>query len=366
VIPFFITHVAADAAERMQETLASTMLSEGARVKEFEQALERDPGVTGAVAVNSGTASLHLGLICGGIKPGDEVILPSQTFVASGLAILQAGAVPVFADIDYTTGNLDPASVREKITPQTRAIMPVHWGGYPADMDALQNLADAHGLWLLEDAAHALGAQYKGRPVGSLSRFTTFSFQAIKHITTGDGGLLACTDPADYERARQLRWFGIDRAASKPSPLGEREYDLTQVGYKYHLNDLAATVGLANLADLPDILACRSTIADRYRAALDGADGIELFSYEPDCESAWWLFTFHVERRLDFIAALKGRGIPASVVHLGIHKNSVFGQQDADLPQQKRFDQNQVSIPVHQNLSDADVDHIIASIQAGW
>ena len=366
MIPFFITHVAAGAAEQVRQTLAGTFLSEGAKVREFEQALERRLGIERAVALNSGTSALHLGLACGGIGPGDEVILPAQTFIASGLSILHQGARPVFADIRHETGNLDPESVRRRLTPRTRAIMPVHWGGLPCDMDELGEIARAHGLWVIEDAAHALGARYKGRPVGALSRFAVFSFQAIKHVTTGDGGLLVCAEPADYATARRRRWFGIDRAASAPSPLGEREYDVAEIGYKYHLNDYAAALGLANLADLAEILVRRRAIAARYRRELAGVAGLGLLESPADRESACWLFTFHVERRLDFIRALKDKGIPASVVHLGIHKNAVFGQQNADLPAQRRFDETQISIPVHQNLTDDEVGQIIAAVRGGW
>ena len=366
MISFFTTHVSPRAAELVRQTLASTFLSEGAKVREFEQALERRLGIERAVAVNSGTSGLHLGLACGGLGPGDEVILPAQTFIASGLSILHQGARPVFADIRCETGNLDPESIRSRLTPRTRAIMPVHWGGLPCDMDEIGEIARRAGLWVIEDAAHALGARYKGRPVGALSRFAVFSFQAIKHLTTGDGGLLVCADPEDCAAARRRRWFGIDRASSAPSPLGEREYNVTEVGYKYHLNDYAAALGLANLEDLDALLARRRAIAARYRRELAGVAGLCLLESPEDRESACWLFTFRVERRLDFIRALKDKDIPASVVHLGIHKNAVFGQSDADLPAQRRFDETQISIPAHQNLTDDEVGQIIAAIRGGW
>src|SRR5262249_43887055 len=160
----------------------------------FEQELATTLGLIRPVAVNSGTSALHLALEVAGVGSGDEVILPAQTFVASGLSILMCDAAPVFADIQPFTGNIDPGSVRAKITARTKAIMPVHWGGYPCDMDEINAIARGHDLAVIEDAAHALGAIYKGRPVGALSRFTAFSFQAIKHLTTGDGGALCCLD----------------------------------------------------------------------------------------------------------------------------------------------------------------------------
>jgi len=366
MIPFFVTHISKTANEQVGRVLDSTLLSEGKLVSDFEKEIEQRLGIKNAVAVNSGTSALHLGLVCGCIQPGDEVILPSQTFIASGLSIFQAGAVPVFADIQYETGNLDPNSIREHITSRTRAIMPVHWGGTPCDMDEIQQIAGENGLWVIEDAAHALGAGYKGRPVGSISRFTAFSFQAIKHLTTGDGGLLSCLHVDDYDEARRRRWFGINRAESPMSFLGEREYDVSDIGYKYHMNDYAAALGLANLEDLDFILARRREIAARYRSALKNVVGVQLLKDCNDRKSASWLFNFHVEKRESFIRALKDRGIPASVVHLGIHKYSVFNQQNKHLPNQSRFDQSQISIPVHQKLGDDDVQMIIEAIQKGW
>jgi perosamine synthetase len=223
---FFHTHVAREAVSLAAETLESGWLSEGARVREFEAALSADLGLVNPVAVNSGTAALHLALTVAGIGPGDEVILPAQTFIASGTSILMAGATPVFADIEPTTGNLSPSSVGERIAERTKAIMPVHWGGYPCDMDALTDIAAAAGATVIEDAAHALGAVYRGRPVGSISPLTVFSFQAIKHLTTGDGGTLCCGADDLHRAARARRWFGIDRATSEPSILGERIYDI--------------------------------------------------------------------------------------------------------------------------------------------
>ena len=366
MIPFFITHISKDAPNRIQKVLESTFLSEGRLVREFEESLERRLSIPKAVSVNSGTSALHLGLVCGGIDEGDEVILPSQTFIASGLTILQQKAKPVFADINYETGNIDPSSIRSKITDRTKAIMPVHWAGYPCDMIEIQAIADEAGIWVIEDAAHALGAMYNGHAIGSLSRFSAFSFQAIKHITTGDGGLLACSDLEDASTARQKRWFGIDREKSSPSTLGEREYDVNTLGFKYHLNDYSAALGLANLADLDWILARRRQIAAKYRTELAQVGGVTLFELTNDRDSAWWLFSMHVENRMDFIRALSNRGIPASVVHQGIHKNSIFLQKNADLPNQLRFDEDQVSIPIHQGLSDEDVEYIIDAINKGW
>jgi perosamine synthetase len=363
---FFHAHVSPMAVEYAAEALRAGWLSEGLRVKQFEAALAEKLGLCHPVAVNSGTSALHLALVLAGVGPGDEVILPAQTFVATGLVILMQGAKPVFADIDPTTGNIAPDSIRRKITPRTRAIMPVHWAGCPCDMDAINALGAEHKLAVIEDAAHALGAAYRGKPIGAISRFTCFSFQAIKHLTCGDGGALCCLRGEDAREALVRRWFGIDRAASQPSILGERLYDIGAVGYKYHLNDFAAAVGLGNLEDFPQRLERRRAIAERYRRELAGVPGLQLLRNDPENTHAYWLFTVLVERREDFIRKLAAAGVPASVVHLRIDHNSVFGGQRDDLPGQAWFNERQVAIPVHEGLGEEDVQRVVAAVRSGW
>ncbi len=363
---FFHTHVSPKTLEYATEALRTGWLSEGPRVRQFEAALAEKLGLRNPVAVNSGTSALHLALALAGIGPGDEVILPAQTFVATGLVILMQGAKPVFADIDPATGNIAPKSIAKKITPRTKAVMPVHWAGLPCDMDEINAIAAAHNLAVIEDAAHALGAAYRGKPVGALSRFTCFSFQAIKHLTCGDGGALCCLRDGDTREAFTRRWFGIDRANSQPSILGERLYDISAIGYKYHLNDLAAAVGFGNLEDFPQRLARRQAIAARYRRELADVPGLTLLRQDTDRVSACWLFTLLVERREDFIRKLAAGSVPASVVHLRIDHNSVFGGQRDDLPGQAWFNERQVAVPVHEGLSDEDVQRVVMAVRGGW
>ena len=362
---FFHTHVAPGAYDAVRATLESTRLSEGVRVKAFELELAARLGLARPAAVNSGTAALHLALVVAGVGPGDEVILPAQTFIATGLAILMCGAKPVFADIDPTTGNLSPAGFAAAITARTKAALPVHWGGLPCDMEAINAIAARHGIAVCEDAAHAIGATYRGKPVGALSRFTCFSFQAIKHLTTGDGGAICCTEERDAAEVFRRRWFGIDRAASPMSELGERDYDLHDVGYKYHLNDYCAALGLANLQDLPERLGRRRAIAAQFDAALAAIPGVRLHARPDDRVSSWWLYGMRVERRLDFVRALRDRGVPTSVCHLRIDSNAVFGGQQ-DLPNTALFDAEQINLPVHEGLTEADILQIIAAVRAGW
>ncbi|MDD5449876.1 MAG: DegT/DnrJ/EryC1/StrS family aminotransferase, partial [Candidatus Omnitrophica bacterium] len=331
-----------------------------------EEKLTDKLGIINPVTVNSGTAALHLALVVAGIKAGDEVILPAQTFVATGVVILMQQARPVFADIQPLTGNILPQSIKDKITAKTKAIIPVHWGGYPCDLDEINAIAKERNLTVIEDAAHALGAIYKNRPIGSISEFTIFSFQAVKHLTTGDGGALCCLNQKNYQRAKILRWFGIDRVNSKESFLGEREYNISEFGYKYHLNDLGAAIGLGNLEDFSGNLKRRHDIAHRYRRELANVSGLTLLDYKDDRRSAYWCFTVLVEKRDDFVRKLRANGVPVSVIHLRIDRNSAFGGLNKDLPNQEKFDKSQVSIPIHNSLTKKDVDLIIKTIKKGW
>lgn len=366
MIPVFNTYVHPEATGAIASVLESTFLSEGQTVKDFESELEKELGLQHCVTVNSGTSALHLALVLAGIGENDEVILPAQTFVATGLVVLQQKAKVVFADIDVRTGNISVESIREKITPRTKAIIPVHWGGYPCDMDEISALARKNNLVVVEDAAHALGATYKGKRVGSLSDYTCFSFQAIKHLTTGDGGAISSKDPGIQQQATTLKWFGIDRNQALPTELGERDYNIDSLGFKYHLNNYAAALGLANLKGFGERMAARRRIATFYDKELASVPGISLLNYKDDRQSAYWLYPLHVENRLNFIRKLKEHGITASVVHQRIDRNRIFGGIQKDLVNQARFDDRQIHIPIHDAVDKEKADHIVRTIKNGW
>ena len=362
---FFSTTISEESINLTIETLKSTMISAGKKADLFEEKLSKKFNFPNPVTLNSGTVTMRLALIAAGVKEGDEVILPAQTFVATGHVILQCGAKPVFADINLD-GNISVESIKSKITEKTKVIMPVHWGGYPCDMDEINQLAKEHNLIVIEDAAHALGAKYKGKNIGTLSDFTSFSFQAIKHLTTGDGGLLTCKKEFEAKLIKRLRWFDIDRENSKPSILGEREYDIINVGYKYHMNDIAASIGLGNLKNIDTKINKIKNIAKKYEKSLENIPGLKLMDYKNDRESSYWLFPILVENRVDFINKLKSSEIPCSVIHLGIDKNTIFGGKDYSLVNQRYFDDNQIHIPIHDNLSDENIYKIIETIKKGW
>jgi perosamine synthetase len=365
-ISLFKPYVNDKAIALVTQTLQSGWVGEGPKVREFEEKIGARVGTKFPVAVNSGTSALHLAVLLAGVRPEDEVITTAQTMLATTTAILMAGARPVYADVEYSTGNLAAGDIARRVTEKTRAILAVDWGGYPCDWDAILEVARAHNLAVIEDAAHALGAFYKGKPVGSVAPITCFSFQAVKHLTTGDGGLVCVSTPEDYERAVQLRWFGIDRFKRRPSILGEPEWNVTELGYKYQMNDVAAAIGLGNLKDLDWILQRRHQIVAEYRDVLANVPGVQLFERRPDRQSADWLFSIHVERRESFCKMMAARDIMVSVVHLRIDRNSLCGGEHDDLPDLARFTETHISLPLHPYLSDEDVQQVIDAVRGGW
>ncbi len=366
MIQLFQPTISDNVIDRVAQTLKAGWLSEGHQVKAFEEAFAKHFGLPRALALSNGTAALHLAVLGAGVKAGDEVIVPAQTFVATATSVLQAGGTPVFADLIPGGPNISARDIERRITPRTKAIIVVHYGGYPCDMDEIVQLAHARGIKVIEDAAHALGASYKGRPVGALGDFAIFSFQAIKQLTTGDGGMLICTNADDHQVAYRRRWFGIDRANRKPSPLGAPEWDISELGYKYHMNDIAATMGLAQLEHFDEAHARRMALNSLYRRELANVPGLKLLEEKSDRTSAAWLFTVRVERRLEFIQAVKARGVDAAVWHQRIDRNSLFGGERPDLPNQAQFNSEQVSVPLRATLSDEQVTKVIGAVKAGW
>lgn len=353
------------AVELATDALQSTWINEGKRVKELETTLRDRFGFVNPQTVNSCTSALHLALLACGVGLGDEVILPAQTFIATGTAVLQTGAKPVFADIDPANGNLNPFTLEEKITPQTKAIMCVHWGGYPCDVFAINSIAGKYNLPVIEDAAHAFGATLYDQPVGSISRYTCFSFQSIKFITSGDGGVICTTSNEKAKEIKRRKWFGIDKEKFIRSPLGNREWDVHELGFKYNMNDITASIALGNLDGAEQRLERRRKNAALYREQLKDVAGVELLEAMPGYGHSYWIFTMKVEKRDAFAKKMKERQIPASVVDLRIDRNSIFGLTK-NLPGQEEFNQKQISIPVHEDLNDDDLNTIIHAIQSGW
>lgn len=364
MIPIFYPHVPESSIDKLSEILRSRWIGQGPKVDEFERDFSKKFGLQHVVSVNSGTSALRLALALIGVGPEDEVISTPYTMVATNTAILEQFAKPVFADVQYETANIDPNDISRHITEKTKAIICVHWGGQPCDMDEIFQIASEYNLPVIEDAAHALGAIYKDKTIGTISEFTIFSFQAIKHITTGDGGMISIKNKDKYEEALRRRWFGISREARKPSILGhDPTYDITEVGYKYHMNNIAATMGIEQLKYFDSIFKRREDIAARYREALEGTNGIIFLENKKDRIHANWMFAIHVAERTEFAKWMRSKNIEVSVHNWRNDKYTVFGGLRNDLPNLEKLNNDLICIPLHHQLSDQDVDHIIEAIK---
>jgi perosamine synthetase len=363
-IVMFYPHVPKNAKAYVCDTLDSRWIGQGPKVEQFETAFRAKLALPGpCVAVGSGTDALHLSYLLAGIKAGDEVLAPVFTCTATNIPLLYIGADIRFVDADPNTLNISIADLKSKISDRTRAIVCVHYGGLPCDMEAIGALASQYGIPVIEDAAQALGASYAGAPIGAISDFTIFSFQAIKHLTTGNGGMLSFGDAGLEQKARRLRWFGIDRSQKQK---GTWENDITEVGYKYEMTDIEAAIGLAGLEELDEILAYRRSLYRRYVENLRGQPHIKIVDdFNPVKTHAAWLFTVSVERRMQCQLKLRSRRIESGQVHFRNDRYSIFGCSE-EFPGMDLIDDNYLILPLHTKMSLADVDLICDVLREGW
>jgi len=342
--------------------LYSGYVGEGEEVQKFEHALAARIGTPTVLTVNSGTSALHLAYhLCMERASDSEVITTPMTCTATNMPILQNGARIVWADVDPLTGNIDPDQVEALITEKTRAIVMVHWGGNPCDIDRICEIGARRGIKVIEDAAHALGAVYRGRPVGQDSDFVVFSFQAIKHVTSVDGGCLVCKAPEDNARGRLLRWYGIDRTIRDPIDF-RGEMDIPEAGYKFHMNNVAAAIGRENLKHLDWILARHRENARFYDAAFRDLSRITVAPENPDGISAAWLYTIHVSNRDELMRKLSEHGIGASKVHTRNDAHSAFARFQRPLPRCEEFNRTHLCIPVGWWVSASDRERVADAV----
>jgi len=347
----------------LSKVLKTRWIGQGPKVEEVERKFSNMYKLPYVVSVNNCTAAMHLSLILAEVKDGDEVITTPMTCSATNIPILYCRGKAVFADIQEDTLNIDPRSIEQKITKKTKAIIAVHWAGYPCDMDEILKIAKRHNLCVIEDAAHALGAYYRGRRIGSISDFTCFSFQAIKQITSVDGGILTVKSRDNYKRAKLLRWYGIDREF-----VGDiyQKFNVKEFGYKYHMNDMTAAMLIVQLDDLPKVLARREKIVKIYRKNLNNVAGLELLESKDDRISGNWLFTIKVKNRKGFIEKLHQNQIESHMCHIRCDVYPIFGGKRLDLPAMNKVENKYVSIPLHTKLTDDDVSRVIKVIRGGW
>ena len=359
-IPLFKVFMPKSVLEPLNEVLMSGYIGEGPKVKEFEQQLGPWFGNENVLGLNSGTSALQLALRLANVGVGDEVISTAMTCTATNEPIMAMGAKIVWADIDPWTGNIDPADVEKKITPKTRAIMCVHWGGYPCELAALNAIAKKHGIKVIEDAAHAFSGEYHGTRIGSHSDFSCFSFQAIKHMTTVDGGALTCRCKDDLERGRLLRWYGIDRTSNRKD--FRCEADILEYGYKFHMNDVAATMGLEQLKYVGETVAKHRANAAAYDRAFADLESIRILRHDSQHNGAYWLYTLRAKDPHAFMAYMKEKQIVASAVHARNDTHTMFQDFRTKLPGVDEFVSEQVSIPVGWWLTEQDRNRIIEAV----
>jgi perosamine synthetase len=361
----------ADVAAVVQ-ALRDDWITGGPRVAEFERSVAARVGAAHGVAVSSGTAALHLAAFAAGLGPGDEAIVPPLTFAATANAVLYLGATPVFADVRPDTLTLDPERVAEKLTARTRAIVGVDFAGLPCDWDRLHPLAEQTGARLIDDAAHALGAAYRGRPLGALADLTTLSFHPVKHMTTGEGGMVTTDDAGLAERARRFRNHGITMDASERFSRGEWHYEMVDLGFNYRLTDLQCALGLSQLGRLDDALARRRAIAARYRATLAGVPGLALQALPAGSEHAWHIFPILLDldrlagdRRAIF-AALRAEGIGVNVHYIPVYWHPYYqrlGYAKGLCPVAEAVYDRLITLPLFPAMTDADVEDVLTAVR---
>src|SRR4051812_3951281 len=358
--------------EEVTDTLRSGWITTGPKTRQFETAFRTRVDAPEAVGLNSCTAGLHLALLAAGVQPGDEVITTPMTFCASANVIEHVGAIPRLVDVEPDTLNLDPRAISAAVTPHTRAILAVHYAGHPADLDPIQDLASQHGLVVVEDAAHALPASYKGRMIGAGPNPVAFSFYATKNLTTGEGGMLTGSVEL-IARARTLGLHGMSRDAWKRyGQGGSWFYGVDEPGFKYNMTDIQAAMGLVQLRKLAGFQRRRRHIVTAYNEAFGDIDALEIPVERPEVEHAWHLYVLRLRfgalriGRDQFIEELTARNIGTSVHFIPVHLHSHYRQKYSYLPEQFPVAysnyQRMLSLPLHPLLTDNDVDDVIGAV----
>ena len=354
------------------ETLRSDWLTTGPKVVEFEEAVAAWVGAKRAISFSSGTAALHAAAFAAGLHPGDEAITSPLTFAATANCVLYQGATPVFADVVPDTLNVDPQQIASRITPQTKAVLPVDYAGHPADLDPILELAERHGLVMIEDACHALGAEYRGRRVGSVAQMTVFSFHPVKHLTTGEGGMVTTDNPQFAETLRRFRNHGISTDARQRQSTAQWYYEMVLLGFNYRLTDIACALGLQQLKKLEENLARRRHIAERYIAAFRNMPGVLPPRVRDDVNPAWHLFPIRLDlnrlsaSRGEVFQALRAENIGVNVhyipVHLHPYYRDRFGYKGGEYPVAETAYESLISLPMFHGMNEDDVEDVIRAL----
>jgi len=371
-LPFSPPVIEKEEIEEVIDTLRSTWITTGPKTGLFEREFAQMFGAEAALGLNSCTAGMHVALAALGIGPGDEVITTPNTFCSTCNVIEHVGATPVLVDVERDTMNIDPSKIEAAITSKTRCLLPVHYSGHPVELDTINAIAQKHGLFVVEDAAHPVSATYKGKYIGSSSNPTAFSFYATKNLTTGEGGML--TGTAEFiAKAKVVSLHGMSREAySRYDKAGSWKYDVGFAGFKYNMTDAAAAMGIWQLRHLARNQARRREIVERYNAALGGSEFFETPTERPEVRSSWHLYvlrlnleTLTIDRDV-FIEELKARNIGSSVHYIPIHMHSYYrnkyGYKPEDFPIAYSNYLRMISIPMNVKITNDEVDDVVAAL----
>ena len=388
MIPLFKVFMDKNAHKSVQKVLESGFIGQGPKVEEFESNLKEYFGVDYISTVNAATSAEHLALhqlkkpideifegcasrnIWPGLEDGDEVLTTPLTCTATNWPILANNLKIKWVDVDEKTLNMDLVDLERKITKKTKVIFVVHWGGYPVDLDRLDMIArNAEKRFgfkpaIIEDCAHAMGSTYNNKPIGSHGNWCTFSFQAIKHITTGDGGILITPDRESYERSKLLRWYGIDRESNKKD--FRCEEDIKEWGFKFHMNDIAATLGIENFKHLDEIVSKHQENAQYYDEELSDVGDVELLERKSNHKSSFWIYSLLVERKDEFMEHMKKHNIMVSQVHERNDIHSCVKEFERNLPTLDKITPRLIAIPVGWWVTKKEREYIVQTIKKGW
>jgi len=373
-VPFHAPSIGEEAIRAVTETLQSGWITTGPKTRSFEEAFARFIGVRHALAVSSCTAALHLSLDAARLREGDEVLVPTLTFAATAEVVAYFKAKPVLVDVDPLYFNLSLEDAGRKITSKTKVIIPVHFGGHPCPMNSVLELAATNGLTVVEDAAHAIPAKYRGQNIGTLSPMTAFSFYATKTLTTGEGGMVTTNDDSLADRVSLMRLHGMSRDAWKRyTAAGTWRYEITEAGYKYNLTDPQAALGLVQLSNCEEMWRRRVEIAQKYDSALASLEAYRTPLVAQDVQHAWHLYVVLVKpsaigiHRDQVIEELRERGIGTSVhfipLHLHPYYQRTWGYQPGQFPVAEDYFDRCISLPIYPSMTDEDVNHVIEALQ---
>lgn len=372
VLPVFRPAMGQEEIDAVAEVIRSGWIGLGPKTEEFEKKFADYVDAKFAVGLNSATAALHLSLLALGIGPSDEVLVPSLTFVSTAHVALHVGARPVFVDVDEETLCMDPKDLERKVTKRSKAVLPVHYGGHPADLDAIHEIAKKKKLFVIEDASHACGSMYNGKKIGGLSDVTCFSFHAVKNLATGDGGMVTTNDRKLAATIHRLRWMGINQETWSREELvlqkGYRQYgwyyEVTDLGYKCHMNDVAAAIGLVQLRKLARMNARRTRLSDRYGQTLEKLPWLRTPVYRSNVRSVKHNYVVRTDKRDRLNVFLKKKLISSGVHYFPIHLHPYYRKHGfrAEVPVTERVWKTLLTLPLYPTLSFADQDRVIHAI----